>query len=326
MAPARRPEAPSQLGLFAEPSPLAAEYASAAKLAAELPRGVRFGTSSWSYPGWTGIVFARARSEAQLARDGLREYAAHPLLTTVCIDRGYYAPIPEGDFARYDGQLPPGFVCCLKAPASVTSAIVPGSDRANATRANPDFLSASRFMADMGDALLKRFVPRVGSLIFEMPAVPKGFKRDPAELCERLDMLFEALPREFARSVELRDPQYLTAEYRAVLARHGAAHVNSYHAHMPMPAAQEAVVPLETAGFAVIRLITPPGSRYDERKETLAPFDRIQAPDARMRAEVVALVQRAVSKSMSVFVLVNNKAEGCSPQTVRALAEALGKA
>lgn len=325
MARARRPADPSQLGLFAPPSPLGPVYARAAELAAKLPPGVRFGTSSWSYPGWTGIVFAHPRTESELAHDGLREYAAHPLLRSVCIDRGYYAPIPERDLARYDAQLPPGFVCCLKAPASVTSAIVPGSDRAGAPTANPDFLSPARFMRDMGDGLVRTFAHRVGALIFELPAVPRTHRPTTEVFCERLDALFRALPPGLRCSVELRDPALLTTAYRSVLAAHGAAHVTSYHATMPWPAAQAAVVPLENAGVAVLRVVTPPGSRYDERKRTLAPFDRVQAPDPRMRAEVIALTLRAATLGIPVFVLVNNKAEGCSPETVAALAEGVAE-
>ena len=89
-----------QLGLFGGPAQgpgtgdkalserLALEHAEAAGLAARLPVGVRFGTSSWSFPGWKGLVYSRRTTTAMLAREGLVEYARHPLLKTVGIDRG----------------------------------------------------------------------------------------------------------------------------------------------------------------------------------------------------------------------------------------------
>ena len=49
-------------------------------LAASLPPGFRMGTSSWSFPGWLGIVYARKRATSMLAKEGLHEYAQHPLL------------------------------------------------------------------------------------------------------------------------------------------------------------------------------------------------------------------------------------------------------
>ena len=69
-----------QLGLFATEGPtearedrrlaeqLAGEHAAAAALAARLPREVRFGTSSWSFPGWKGLVWPRRTTTAVLSR------------------------------------------------------------------------------------------------------------------------------------------------------------------------------------------------------------------------------------------------------------------
>jgi len=106
---------------------LESRFARLASLASRLPSNVRFGTSSWSFPGWEGIVYAGAATTSQLARDGLTAYARHPLFGTVGVDRSYYAPIPEDDFRRYAEQLPPGFPCCCKAPAGVTSPLLPAA-------------------------------------------------------------------------------------------------------------------------------------------------------------------------------------------------------
>src|SRR6266542_937758 len=133
-----------------------------------------------------------------------------------------------------------------------------------------------------------------------------------------------ALPRDFRYAVELRDRSLLTEEYRAALAEAGAAHVYNYATAMPMPQVQAAAVPLQTtASFTVIRLLLAPGTRYNDRREEFEPFDRIVAPDLEMRRQVVSLARQASSLGRDVFVLVNNKAEGCSPLTIRALAEML---
>lgn len=54
--------------------------ADAGRLAAALPDTIRFGTSSWSFPGWKGIVYPHGLPASSIAREGLREYAKHPLL------------------------------------------------------------------------------------------------------------------------------------------------------------------------------------------------------------------------------------------------------
>ena len=326
------PKTTPQLDLFPAPAPrevrrspekerLDREHAEAAEIAARLPANVRFGTSTWSFPDWAGIVYSRRASVAELAREGLREYARHPLLTTVGIDRSYYAPIPREDLLRYAEQLPPGFPCCAKAPEAVTSAVLPARSKAAARGPNPDFLNPRLFVEEILEPFAAVFRDHAGPFVLQFP--PTSLAPGPREFAERLDRFFAALPRDFRYAVELRDAALLTPGYRDVLARHGAAHVLNYVTAMPMPAAQAETVPIEAAPFAVIRLLLPPGTRYAERGQALKPFEKLGDPDDEMRAQVVALARRAVNAAIPVSVLVNNKAEGCAPLTIRALAELL---
>ena len=320
----------SQLDLFGSPRPqgsradivarerLEREHAEAAEIAARLPGNVFFGTSSWGFPGWAGLVYSRRASQAVLAREGLAEYARHPLLTTVGIDRGFYAPIPEADLLRYAEQLPAGFRCCVKAPAAVTAAQLPGQ-----RAANPDFLQPERFVEEMVEPFRAGFAGHTGPFLLQFPPAGAGHRDPPAAFAAKLGRFLTALPRDFRYAVELRDPTLLTDEYRVALAGAGASHVYNYATAMPMPQAQTEAVPLETASFAVIRLLLAPGTRYNDRREEFEPFDRIVAPDLEMRRQVVSLARKASSLGRDVFVLVNNKAEGCSPLTIRALAELL---
>ena len=294
------------------------EHQECAEIAARLPPGIFFGTSSWSFPGWAGLVYPRRASEAQLAREGLRDYARHPLLRTVGIDRGFYAPIPERDLARYAEQLPAGFPCCAKAPGAVTSADLPGG-----SGANPDFLNAGRFVDEVVAPFRAAFTGHAGPFLLQFP--PSSRLR-PDAFASRLERFLAALPRDFRYAVELRDPALLTENYRRALAATGTAHVYNYASRMPMPQEQEAVVPPGSASFAVIRLLLAPGTRYDDRREEFVPFDRIVAPDPRMRRQVLLLARACLSLGREVFVLVNNKAEGCSVLTIRALAEELASA
>jgi uncharacterized protein YecE (DUF72 family) len=333
---AKRPTTvdPAQLDLFAEePCPDAAvanlerEYAAAEAIAARLPSEIRFGTSSWSFPGWQGLVYARARSTQALARDGLAEYARHPLLRTVGIDRGFYAPIPESDLRRYAGQLPPDFRCCAKAPVAVTSPvrIGAGAGAGRGPEVNPDYLDPGRFRAEMVEPFLRSFGGHCGPFVLQFPPHPPGHRPRPAEFAERLDRFLAGLPSEALYAVELREPQLLTPMYRDVLSRHGAGHVYNYATAMPLPGAQAEVVPLEVAPFTVIRLLLRPGTRYAERREEFAPFDRLVDPDEAMRTDVLDLIRRASATRRPSFILVNNKAEGSAPLTIRALAEILAR-
>jgi uncharacterized protein YecE (DUF72 family) len=298
---------------------LAAVHREAADLARRIPARVRFGTSSWSFPGWKGLVYSRGATETSLAREGLREYAQHPLLRTVGIDRSYYAPIPDEDLRRYASQLPAGFLACTKAPALVTSAELPGRDGG----ANPEFMSARRLIDDVLAPFERSFAAYAGPFILEFPPVRAAAGIDSRTFVGALDRLLGALPPRFRYAVELRNRHFLTPDYARVLATHGAGHVYNYWSAMPMPGDQTAVVPPESLSFAVVRLLLAPGTWYDDQRARFRPFNRIVAEDGTMRAQAVSIARRVAAMDRDAFLLVNNKAEGSSPLTVMGLARLL---
>lgn len=293
------------------------------ELGARLPADVRFGTSSWSFPGWSGLVYLRPRSQTELARDGLREYSRYPLFGTVGIDRSYYAPLTSEELKRYAGQLPAGFPCCAKVPAMYASPVLPGSGRDSAAVANPDFLSPEGFLADVLQPFTLHFSRHMGPFVLEIPPVPPEARLDPQAFADRLGRFLDALPRTYPMSVELRDRRLMTPAYEAVLHQTGAAHVLNYWSAMPLPAEQAAMVDTTRAAFSVIRLLLRPGTRYEARREEFRPFNRIVEPDERLRRDVTRLIRDAAGREQPVYVLVNNKAEGSAPLTIRALAEQL---
>lgn len=328
----RRRATTTQLSLFEAPPAgpervetsgdrLRAAHEEAARIAARLPPELRMGTSSWSFSGWEGIVYSRHRSAQDLARDGLDEYARHPLLTTVGIDRSFYASVPDADYARYARQLPPGFPCVSKAPHAVMAQVLPVEPGDHRVAPNPEFLSLPRFLYMLGQPLLTVFREHAGPVLLEFPPVGPANRLPPREFFARLDAFLGSAPRELRFAVELRERAYLTPEYGEVLRAHGAAHACTYWRGMPTPGTQARVVPVTNAPFALLRLSLKPGRDYEQEKERFAPFDRIQEPDPRMRAEVVDLLCTAAAAGLPAFVLVNNKAEGSAPLTVRALAE-----
>jgi uncharacterized protein YecE (DUF72 family) len=296
----------------------------ARQLANLVPADVFFGTSSWSFPGWASIVYSELRTTTDLAREGLREYARHPLLRTVGIDRSYYAPIPIEDLRRYADQVPSEFRCCIKAPAGVT-ALTLGPPGGRAER-NPDFLSVDRLEADLLQPLALAFADHAGPIILEFPPFARSLQLEPAAFLARLDRFLGSLPKRFEYAVELRDKRLLTAEYHRILVAHGVAHTYNYWSAMPMPAQQMSIAAPEDAPFTVIRLLLKPGTWYEDQRDLFRPFDRLVAPDPVMRAEVVAIAGRALKRQKRVYILVNNKAEGSSPLTIVALAKQLARA
>lgn len=92
------------------PAVAAADFApQLAGMAQNLPPQVYFGTSSWAFEGWRGLVFAQDAPKTKLSRHGLAAYAQHPLFRSVGLDRTYYAPIAASDFAAYAAMVPDDF-------------------------------------------------------------------------------------------------------------------------------------------------------------------------------------------------------------------------
>ena len=287
-----------------------------------MPRNVRFGTSSWSFPGWAGIVYPPGLDESRLARDGLPLYVRHPLMRTVGIDRSYYAPLTEAQLRTYASQLPADFPCCAKVPERFTCPVFLGRGRGDRGEANPDFLHVDHFRDVVIRPFQAAFRDHLGALVLEFPPVPSAYRLSPEAFLERLDRFLNAVAREAPVAVELRDRKLLTADYASVLSAHQVSHVYNYWTAMPEIADQQRAVPIGAAAIVVVRLMLRPGTRYEARKRQFHPFDRLVDPNPEMREQVADLARIAASLGRVLFVLVNNKAEGSAPLTIEALAEA----
>lgn len=290
----------------------------------KLPAKLRFGTSSWTFPGWSGLVYHRRYpNQRAFLRESLGEYAQHPLMRTVGVDRGYYTPVPEQDLEAYARQLPDDFRAAMKVWQRVTMPRYPRHPRygADAGRQNPNFLDAEVFAREVHEPARVAFSGHMGPWIVEVAPSPSPM--DSTWFCEKLDAFLEAAPRDFPFAVELRDRKLLTPEYSRTLRKHRTAHVFNYWSRMPSLAEQLRVEGLLEGSLLVVRLLLPPGARYADLKEAYAPFDRLVAPQPEMRQDLVRLVRAALERDMECYVLVNNKAEGSSPLTVKALAKQL---
>jgi uncharacterized protein YecE (DUF72 family) len=289
-------------------------------LAERLPSFVHFGTSSWSFPGWSGIVWRGTPSESDLARSGLAAYAKHPLFRAVSLDRSYYAPLRREDVDAYAAQLrhAPHFKMVPKVWDEITTAVFPSHPRygARAGQRNPRFLDADAFRSEVlaayGDA------PFVGPFVFELTPMPPG-TFDERTFVERVDDFIARLPAG-RWAFELRNADLLGRRWLDMLRANGAAHVMTYWTAMP-PLREQLRLGALGAPFAVVRLMLPPFTRYAGRKIDFAPFDKLVEPAPEMRDDVVTILRAMADRGGGdTFVLANNKAEGSAPLTIRALA------
>lgn len=293
-------------------------------LAARIPPGVRFGTSSWNYPGWRGLVYHRDYEGKGTSTRMLEEYAAFPLFRTVGIDSTFYAPPTDETLEGWARHLPAGFPCVSKVWDQIT--VHTHSKARNPGRAgqeNPDFLNPDVFLEAVYDPYRRYFADHTGPFIFEFQSIPRRSGIGPVEIADRLDSFFSALPRDAQYAVEVRNEEFLTPMYFAVLREHGVAHVFNSWTRMP-PIGDQLDLPGSVPGpFILARALLRTGRTYDEAVDAFAPYDRIQDPNPELRRDLARLVARAVETRIPAYLLVNNRAEGSAPLTIAEIARLL---
>lgn len=293
-------------------------------LAAALPDSIRFGTSSWTYPGWTGLIYAGAYPASGAGARMLGEYARWPLFRTVGIDSFFYRPPSARTLASYAAQLPPGFPCLSKVWERITARTI-GGPRGTPGRGdtNPDWLNAELFTSQVLDPMRAHFADHIGPMIFEFGAIPAREKIGPTEFAAALDRFFGDLPRDVPFAVEIRNPEFLASEYFAVLRQHGVAHLFNAWTRMPPIGEQLLLHDAVTAPFIVSRALLRPGRTYAKAVAAFAPYDHVQDPNPELRNDLAALATAALELRVPAYLIVNNRAEGSAPLTIVGVAERL---
>ncbi|MCP3982018.1 MAG: DUF72 domain-containing protein [bacterium] len=289
-------------------------------IAAALPKSVYLGTSSWSFPGWAGLVYDREVGQQHLARRGLAAYARHPLLRAVGIDRTYYAPISSDEFAAYAEVVPDDFRFLVKASSEITFPRRRDSPSGKFKR-NELFLLPSYAT----DAVIGPFVEglgnKAGPLVFQFAPLGARTTADPARFAAKLEAFLSALPRGPRYTVELRDRELATPEYYRALASAGARHCVSVHPRMRPAATQLADGGAALEGPLTARWMLRGGFNYEEAKARYEPFRELVDEDPRTRSSLAQACAEFSRAGSEVVVIANNKAEGSAPLTIFRLAE-----
>ena len=299
------------------------------KAAAALPPEILFGTSTWSYPGWKGLVYNQNyRDEQDFKARCLAEYAAFPWFRTVCIDSAFYRPPTPEALRRWSTDLPDGFRWVSKVWERLTIFRFPAHARygSNAGKDNPDFLNPALFTSKVLPAFDAAEVrDHCGPFVFQFPTLnPKLISQ--AVFLERLHEFLHALPQGHSYAVEIRNPDWLDSRYFQALNENQCAHCFNHWSYMPtlkdqMQAAADAGG--LSADFLVARILTPLGLNYQQAVNRYKPYDQLKEPLPEMRRDVVRLAKRARQKKIPAYIIVNNRAEGNAPLTIDAIGRLL---
>jgi uncharacterized protein YecE (DUF72 family) len=183
---------------------------------------VHIGTSGWSYPHWTNVLYP----EGLPAERRLDHYV--PRFRAAELNASYYKWPADAAFARWRRRLPSGFRLSVKAPRGLTHV-------RRLFGPEPWLARIARGLRHLG--------PVRGVLLVQLPpSSPPDYAR--------LAYFLQCVPRSLRVAVEFRHPGWHQDGVFALLEQHGAAYCVMSGAGLPC-------VLRATAGFVYVRLHGP---------------------------------------------------------------------
>jgi uncharacterized protein YecE (DUF72 family) len=196
-------------------------------------QGVYVGTSSWKYPGWLGQLYDGRRyeyrgkfAETRFKRDCLAEYAE--VFKTVCVDAAYYTFPSERYLEGMANQVPEDFQFGLKVTDTVTIKKFPKLARFGdlAGKQNDNFLNAELFVKGFLKPC-EAIRSNLGLLMFEFSRFWLTDYEHGRDFIADLDRFLGQLPKGWPYGVEIRNRNWLRADYFECLSRHGVTHART---------------------------------------------------------------------------------------------------
>ncbi|WP_422926622.1 DUF72 domain-containing protein [Singulisphaera sp. PoT] len=300
--------------------------AQAARLAPRLralsDEGIYFGTSSWKYEGWLGSVYSPNRyetrgkfSKKKFDTECLEEYAQ--VFPAVCGDFAFYQ-FPSAElWKQLFSDTPDSFLFAFKVPEDITVARWPGHARygTKAGTENPHFLNAA-ILKKLFLQPLKPYTKRIASLILEFGTFAKSTFPTPDHFLDRLDDFLADLPGGFRFSIEIRNPEYLGANYFTLLSSHNVAHVFNAWTRMPELEKQVGMTGVVTADHLIARALLSKGRLYEDAVKRFEPYQALKEPNRPARDALCSIANLARQRKKPAFLFINNRLEGHAPSTI----------
>lgn len=303
------------------------------KLGRLAERGVLVGTSSWKYPGWLGVVYNEERyrfrgkfSDTRFQQNCLAEYAE--TFRTVGVDATYYTFPTERGARELAAQVPDGFQFAFKVTDEITAKRFPPLPRFGERGGQPNFnfLNADLFQR-MFLQPLEGIRDKVGIVMFEFSRFGAHDFARGRDFMAALDGFLAQLPAGWRYGVEVRNRTMLHREFFAMLRARGVAFIFNQWSDGTALDFQLDQPGCWTAPFGAARLLTRPGTDYEERERQMTPYDRVREPFPEAQLAARRMVAEAVRSNVRpLFVLFGNKLEGCAPLSVKQFVEAMDAA
>lgn len=185
---------------------------------------------------------------------------------------------------------------------------------------NPHFLSV-----DLFNRFLEAIEPlggMTGALMFQFEYLNRKKMENQQLFQDQFAEFIQRIHTDYSLGLEIRNPNYLNEEYFLFMKEYnlGQVFLQGYY----MPPFWKIYDQLKSllTNFAVIRLHGP--DRSDIEKKSHGNWNRILEPKDEEIVQVARVAKELVSRSMNVYLNVNNHYEGSAPLTIRKLQKAMG--
>jgi len=252
--------------------------------------GVRLGTSAFTAAGWPGSFYPANMNP----RDYLSYYATK--FNSVEIDSTFYACPPADRFKRWYEATPPDFVFALKVPQSITHE----KCLLDCEKEFDEFVGRAKLLED-----------KLGPLVLQFGHFTREQFETPLVFFNRLRSFLQNAKGTSCRfAVEIRNKEWLTAEFAGLLRDHGVALALQDRTWMQLPSIM--AFDYVTTDFSYVRLL---GDRRGIERQTKV-WDKEIVDRTTELTSWVNVCQRIVERGVSLYVYINNHYSGHAPATV----------
>lgn len=257
---------------------------------------IHLGKSSLTAEGWYGSFYPNGLKSG----DRLAFYAQN--FDTVEIDSTFYACPSARTVEGWAFKTPENFIFSVKVPQVITH---------------------EKILADC-DAEFRQFVEtmgilseKLGPMVLQFPFFNGSVVKTQNDFLDRLIPFLNKVPAELKLAVEIRNPDWLDAQFASVLRDFGVALVLQDQSWMPNPNDLSEKFDPITANWTYVRWL---GDRKGIEKITKT-WDRIVVDRTSEMTGWVDICYSTVRRGITVYGYANNHFSGFAPATIQQFRE-----
>jgi len=253
--------------------------------------GIRVGTSSFTAAGWETSFYPNGMKPA----DYLAYYATK--FDTVEVDSTYYRTPAVSTVEGWRGKTPEGFIFALKVPRAITRDKI-------LVDCQTEFETFMRTADHLGDA-------KLGPMLLQFPYFNKAAFKSGEEFLARLEPFLKLLPRGRQFAVEIRNKNWLNADFANLLQDHNVALALIDQSWVPRPWEMLEPFDLITSDFTYVRWL---GDRKAIEEKTNT-WDKTIVDRHGDMSEWVKILRNVHKRKIQIFAYANNHYAGHGPAT-----------